>query len=235
MYLKYKRPAIAMMELIFAIVIMGIVLMSAPMLISTATQSTSVALQQEGINEAVSRVSEILTYEWDQNDINDSCIPPTLHTSSGDDELKESNDSRRTGVPQESDFRTFKCGSTELNASTLGLEGSTKDDIDDFTNSTQVVEVATGSGGVDYIEQNTVNISTSIYYASDTADYNSKTVTYNFSPTSVSGTTNIKGITVTLTSSSSAQELNEKVIILHAFSCNIGGDITTGYKWKEIP
>ena len=37
--IKKMRPAIAMIELIFAIVIMGIVLMSAPRLISTAAKS----------------------------------------------------------------------------------------------------------------------------------------------------------------------------------------------------
>ena len=89
--IQHMRTAIAMIELIFAIVIMGIVLMSAPMLISTASSTTTVALQQEGINEASSRISMILTYPWDQNDINDSCISPVLHVSSGDSELAEDN------------------------------------------------------------------------------------------------------------------------------------------------
>jgi hypothetical protein len=66
------RPAIAMVELIFAIVIMGIVLMSAPMLISTASKSGYVAIQQEAINEAASQVNMIMGYHWDENNTNGS-------------------------------------------------------------------------------------------------------------------------------------------------------------------
>jgi len=47
--LTYHRKAIAMIELIFAIVVMGIVMLSAPMLVNKATQSSYVALQQESI------------------------------------------------------------------------------------------------------------------------------------------------------------------------------------------
>ena len=62
MYYKRLRPAIAMIELIFALVIMGIALMSAPMLITVSTQSIEVSLQQESLNEASSRVNMLLTY-----------------------------------------------------------------------------------------------------------------------------------------------------------------------------
>ena len=67
MYKKTLRPAIAMIELIFALVIMAIVLMSAPMLISTATKSGYVAIQQEAINAAASQVNMIMGYHWDEN------------------------------------------------------------------------------------------------------------------------------------------------------------------------
>jgi hypothetical protein len=201
---------------------MGIVLMSAPMLISTASSTTTVALQQEGINEASSRISMILTYPWDQNDINDSCISPVLHVSSGDIKLAENATSgRRVGVPLLTNSRTFKCGDIELNATTIGLEGTSANDIDDFSNVTLADLNTSGSGGVDYIEQDTVSIATAITYISDTADYNSSTVT--FAPGAASGgTSNIKKIQVTLTSTSSTSEF-EKNIILNAFSCNIGG------------
>ncbi len=224
MNMSRNRPAIAMIELIFAIVVMGIVMMSAPMLISTAQKTTTVALQQEGINEAVSRVSMILTHEWDDNTTSDSCRPPVLHvSSSGDSELNMASNARRIGVPTNSDARTFKCGTDEFNASvSLGMEGTDKDDIDDFTN-TSIFEELSGTGGVNYIEQDTVSISTSVYYSSDTANYNSTSINYNFNPASAPGSsTNIKTISVTLTSTSTASELN-KTIVLNAFSCNTGG------------
>jgi hypothetical protein len=215
------RPAIAMIELIFAIVVMGIVLMSAPMLISTATTSVSVALQQEGINEAASRVSMILTYPWDQNDVNDSCIPPVLHVTAGDAKLNENGTSgRRVGVPLGTNSHTFICGSNEFNAAAIGQEAAgIIDDIDDFGGTT-LVDMG-GAGGQDYLEQATVNIATAISYINDGANYNNATFVYV--PGAVTpNTTNIKEITVTLTSTSGVDALN-KTIVLRGFSCNIGG------------
>ena len=219
-----KRPAIAMIELIFAIVIMGIVMMGAPMLVSTASKSVSVTLQQEGINEASSRASMLLTHAWDEQDTNDSCIPPVLRVSAaGDSELNVATDNRRIGVPLASNSRTFKCGIiNEINASTTlgGDIGDTfKDDLDDFTNTTLVID-ASGAGGKDYIEQTTVGIATGINYISDAANYSGTTIAY--APGGGGGTSNIKAITVTVTSTSGATELT-KNIILRAFSCNIGG------------
>ncbi len=231
MNINLKRPAIAMIELIFAIVIMGIVMMSAPMLISTAVQSSSVALQQAGISEAASRISMILTHEWDQNDLNDSCTPPTLHVSStGDSDLNEVGTTfRRIGVPQDSDSHTFRCGNSELNA-TMTVDG--KDDIDDFTNPSSLILDTSGSGGKDYIEKTTVSIATAVYYAPDSATYNSTSFAYGFTPNSIAGdSTNIKAISVTLTSTSSVDEL-KKTIKLHAFSCNLGG---YQYEWRQLP
>jgi len=227
--MKYKnlRPAIAMIELIFALVIMGIALMSAPMLISTASQSVTVALQQEGINEASSRIAMILTYPWDENDINDSCIPPVLHVTHGHIALEEHNQSHRIGVPLYSSSHTFKCGKSEFNASsTIGAEANDayNDDIDDFTNTSLTLDNS-GSGGKDYIEKDTVSIATSVLYNDDnttSGNYDADTITFNPFSTTATGTTNIKQIKVTLTSTNSAQEL-EKTINLNAFSCNIGG------------
>ncbi len=228
--MKPLRPAIAMIELIFAIVIMGIVMMSAPMLISTASQSTYVALQQEGINEAASRVNMIMGYAWDENNTDDMYIPPILNVSSGASDLDEVRPTaRRIGTPMVSQ-RTFILSdrdSSELNASTLGSDGGDTDDIDDFIGdiSLTLIEAAT----VDYVERTTVNIKTAIAYNSDNPSggtYTAQTIT--FVPfTASGGTTNIKSIEVNLTSTTTLDEL-EKTIILRAFSCNIGG-----YELKE--
>jgi len=225
---KHFRPAIAMIELIFAIVIMGIVMMSAPQLISTAAKSTTVGLQQEGINEAASRVAMILTYPWDENDTSDSCIPPVLVVTGGDSALDENGTSgRRTGVDKNSSSHTFLCDNKRFNASPIAADGS--DDVDDFAGTINLTTGSGGSGGTDYNEKDTVQIATAINYVEDntSSHYDPPTSnrTLNYVPgAAVSGTTttNIKHITVTLTSSSSASELN-KTIILKAFSCNIGG------------
>ena len=223
------RPAIAMLELIFALVIMGIVMMSAPMLISTASQSTNVALQQEGINEAASRVHMIMGYPWDENNVEDEYRPPILNVTNGDSAFtKVVATQRRVGIPLESQ-RTFiridSNSTSNLDASSLQSDGGDADDIDDFSGSISLVEQDTDDNDIDYVEKTTVNINTAINYSGDSVSggYNQGTITYvPFS--SATQTTNIKTITVTLTSTDTANaDVLGKTIILRAFSSNIGG------------
>ena len=82
------RKGIAMIELIFAIVIMGIVLLSAPTLISTATQSGLVAVQQEAIAASSSEIGMILTRDWDEAGTDETTESPILIVNNGDAELE---------------------------------------------------------------------------------------------------------------------------------------------------
>ena len=66
---QFKR-GIAMVELIFALVIMGIALMSAPMLIHQSIQRSNIALQQESIASLASHTGILLTKYWDEGDAN---------------------------------------------------------------------------------------------------------------------------------------------------------------------
>ena len=226
------RPAIAMLELIFAIVIMAIILMSAPRLISTAAQSGYVAIQQEAINEAASQVNMIMGFHWDESTANELYLDPILRVTSGDAALdEEGSTGRRPGTPKES-YRSFvrSDGVDDLAADTsLGLESNetVEDDIDDFSGTTvHLVLVPEATLNTDYIETTTVDINRTLSYSSDTANYNTSSIVFN--PfTASGGTTNIKSISVTLTSSSGVEEL-DKEITLRAFSCNIGG-----YKLEE--
>jgi len=222
------RKAIAMIELIFALVVMGIVLMSAPMLISSSVKSSVVALQQEGINEAVSRVNMILTYPWDERNTNESCIPSILVTTQGDDELNATGgNSRRIGVPLATRAHSFKCQNNIFAASPIGSDpgdvNNSRNDLDDFTGDTTLQDVSSGTGGFDYIEKTTVRIANTINYISDSTDYSLASI--NYTPGAILAgvqTSNIKQIDITLTSSSGNNDLN-KTIIFRAFSSNLGG------------
>ena len=222
MHPAHHRPAIAMIELIFAIVVMGIVMMSAPMMMQQTLKTTTVALQQEGVNEAAARVNMILTYPWDQRDTNSSCIPPVLTVTHGDPELDEvGTTARRAGVDKNSSSHTFLCNGNRLAASsTLGSDSNDSNDIDDFIGTTSLTIDTSGSGGTDYNERSTVSINTAVTYAGDSANYNHQTITY--APATGTATSNVKEIKVTLTSTSTASELG-KTRVLRAFSCNVGG------------
>jgi len=216
-----------MVELIFAITIMGIALMAIPNLLAVSAKSGYVTIQQEAISEASAHINSILTYQWDEEDSNESFLPPVLGVSNGDDELDEVGTSGiRKGTPPQS-YRKFVNyrgerfnASTTLGADTGESSQNDYDDIDDFNGATSSLVIAAGeSASNDYIDTN-ISISTTVSYNDDLASYDSNSFTFTpFSPKS--GTTNIKEVTITLTSNSGVEELN-KTIVLRAFSCNIG-------------
>jgi len=224
------RPAIAMIELIFAIVVMGIVMMSAPMLISTASQSGYTAIQQEGINEASTQMTIMMDYPWDENNTNGSHAT-VLNVTSGDSELNgvTSLYKRRAGTPISSNRLHISYDGSEFSASAIGLDGAETianiNDIDDFHGTTVNLKQIIPSAA-DYIEKGVaIQIVRTVSYMNDNAlNYNTGGVAGiltapNFVNTAPS--TNIKHLQVTLTSNSGVVEL-EKTITLHAFSCNIG-------------
>ncbi len=231
MHKQILRPAVAMIELIFAIVILAIVMMSAPQLISTSTQSGYVAVQQEAINEASSQVNMILGYSWDENNTDEIYLPSILRVTHGDSGLNESGTSgRRAGTPAQSYRSFYRADGQVFNASAIGPDGGDRDDMDDFNGANNLVSIE--SSNSDYIETDTINIATTVSYGSDapagtTGPYNNLggDTQISYSPdfsSAATPTTNIKFITVNLTSTSSLSEL-DKNITFNAFSANIGG------------
>jgi len=233
MELIYLRRAVAMIELIFAIVILGIVMMSAPMLISTATKSGYVALQQESIAAAGSEISMILTYHWDENNTDENLSSPILQTTAGDANLTETTDAGGNGLgvragSSSSSTRNFLTSTNErLSASTLGSDGDT-DDVDDFIGTSNLSDVnTTTTASGDYIDDALV-LTTTVDYIGDspsTGNYlnSDGSIAFNIASdgAGVAGTTNIKKVTLTLTTTNTQSEL-AKTIILRAFSCNVG-------------
>ena len=226
MFKNSLRPAIAMVELIFALVIMGIVMMSAPMLISTAAKSSYVGTQQEAINEAAAQLNMILGFHWDERATDESYPDPILIVNSASTDLNVSGTTgRRKGTPAES-FRSFiwEDGRENQPASTvLTQEGTLINDIDDFHNTTVSLTLS-GTGSAGNVETTTVNIYREVgYLADDTfaTGYNHSSITYNPPITVSTSSTNIKEVIVTITSNSGVAELS-KTIKLSAFSCNIG-------------
>ncbi|MBD3788773.1 MAG: type II secretion system protein [Campylobacterales bacterium] len=223
--MKTLRPAIGMIELIFAIMVMGIVLLPVPMLLQQATESGFVAIQQEGINEAASQTNMVLGYHWDENDTDERYIDPILSVIAGDSNLNEFNNTgRRIGTPQESKRSFVRDDSQRFVASVLGSDSNDSDDMDDFIGSWHLWLAENVTNHSDYAERTTINIATTVNYINDTVagGYQGTDITFSPSWANAGGTTNIKHIQVTLTSTSGTDELN-KTIILHAFSSNIGG------------
>lgn len=234
------RAGIAMIELIFAIVIMGIVLMSAPMLITVATKSAYVALQQESIAAASSEIGMILTHHWDEKDTDENLSAPILQTA-GDPDLNEllyadgNGTGIRAGTPVSSkrSFLTSLGGRLDTTAlGSFGSDAGDRDDIDDFSGNASTLKIYnsedTQASIGDYIDTD-ISIQTTVSYIDDTLTSGtyagtSSTITLNnpFNRGAGAGaTSNIKLVNIRLTTGNTASELT-KTIILNAFSCNIG-------------
>jgi len=233
---KHKQ-GIAMIELIFALVIIGIVLMSAPMLIFQASQSNNLAIQQEAISAISAHTNILMSKHWDEADANLSAgVAPILTTTLINSFLEINNTTyKRAGLYNESSRLTLY-NSTTLPASSIGSEGDDRDDVDDYHDTDNNVSVyanqSTNSQKGDYVDVN-LNIHTEVAYVNDVPtvfDTNS-TVNEISQNTAVTDTSNIKFIQVVLTSNSGIKEL-DKNITLKAFSCNIGTVSINGKRYE---
>lgn len=238
-----QRKAIAMIELIFALVIMGIVMMSAPMLISQSQKSTVVVLQQEAIAAGASDLNMILSRHWDEADTNTTLGAPIITVLNGHGELKP-----RIGTPTgaKSNRKFIDNLGNEQNAtepirfgpvvaSTFENDdvNSSYDDIDDFAtiedNVSTLIEADTAALRGDLVDTRTNTGSKGMVFRTDinyvldaTIENTFQAATLNYTPATNSVTsTNIKHITITITTDSGIDEL-EKKIVLKAFSSNIG-------------
>jgi len=229
-----SRRAIAMIELIFAIVVMAIVLLGAPTLISQSTKSTYIGLQQESINAAATHLNIILTKEWDQNNAITNIDSRVLFVGSGDGELDlPTGLDRRVGVPANSSRKFVTGEGASANASVPNSFGSGSgndstgfDDVDDYDGDRATLrEVANPTARyADYKDRN-IRMDTTVRYVSDSTSYATARVSFDnpFVASTTANSTNIKAVSVTLTTDTTKTgEEMAKNITLSAFMCNIG-------------
>ena len=237
------RPAIAMIELIFALVIMGIVLLSAPMLIQQSANSNTVVLQQESIAMIAAHTNAMMTYFWDEQNVNHP--NNILQVTNGDAALDPKNPVLPANIIRlRSNAITVPLARKRgidnnniLNATTtLGVDSDAggistgRNDVDDF----QGLPATLTLQGTIIFSKNidkSITITSTIQYADDaTPDYTADPINFSTpfnNPFAVTGlgispTSNVKLITTQLTTTAAATEL-QKNIVLHAFMCNIGG------------
>ena len=230
----HLRPAIAMIELIFAIVVMGITMLSAPLILNMSIQSSNTAMQQESIAAAASELSLILTHPWDEGNTLDTTGYGILRVSNGDGDLNATN---RLRYDRRFNFTT---PGLEANASLPDTFGNGSDsiadnDIDDFHGTARTITLYSNSevsilsdNEGEYLKNQDgtsglFTINTTVSYGDDNATYTSGNIVFSnpFKPAVGNTSTNIKLIQVSLTNDTGALEHNQTVS-LSAFACNIG-------------
>ena len=206
------RPAMAMLELIFALVIIGITLMSAPAIVSQSVQGSNIALQQEAIAATATQIGLIQTYYWDEN---------------GSDALIDITAAEETNLRAKGFKRIIAASVQRTPANALTSENNDlhiikgvpgiyfPDDIDDFNSKPNVLKLYKD-------EENTTQQNEGKYL--DKAIIMTNTVKYvDDDLNDVTKASDIKLIQVRLTNSTGGRPRElEKDIRLTAFSCNIG-------------
>lgn len=222
------RKGISMIELVIAIVVMGIVVASVPMVLTQTNDNVAFTLKQEAIMAAKTRIGDIMTYNWDESSydaLND--VSYILDTNTPNANLNDRNGTVLIGgVIGSGRRRLSPTGLTASNA--LGDDAGDLDDVDDFddtnvqvgTSAVLVAGVGAGAtGSLDYIFDADMNITTTVTYATDNANYSQRVINnFVFNPADVgdANSRNIKTITETITG------LEGGDITLRAFVANIG-------------
>ena len=213
-----KRPGLTLIELVVAIVVISIALMSVPMLLSQANRSNEFSLNQEAILAGATKMGDVLSYPWDERLVNSDETKYILDVQNGDNELDrypDINSTRRVGNFKSKYRRKFY--NDQRYASTiLGHDkGNEFDDIDDFNGVS--VHIEGGNGVGDYLKD--FNLTTTIKYINDQTDYNDTIVTMDINKTHKTQSTNIKMVEVEIIDNTT----NEQTIAtFRSFSSNIG-------------
>jgi hypothetical protein len=228
------RRAIALIELLLAIVIMAIVLIAVPLIIEEANRSDATTVQQEAVLIAASQLNAISALQWDENEY------AREKRYGGFARILDVFSTSRYERYPVGDVDTFRIGSVTLNAykgrwrrkfyaeetnasSTLGpdsgtligiangtsessTDSSTFDDIDDYNNFTYTL-TRTDSHHYKSDYKFDYTVSTKVAYRNDDLSDGVPATT----------PTNVKFVTVTVTDT-----INDTNITLFSFMCNIG-------------
>ena len=192
------KKASSMIELVIAIVIMGIAMMTLPLMLTRVQNNNAFAMQQEVLLAVKTKIGDITTFKWDENSILSTSNVAVLDVNNSDSELArfpDNNSTRRVGHIDKNKRRKFF--STNRVATLPGnwSAGTAFDDIDDFIGTVDF----NATGGLDY--RFDFNMTTDVGYISDDANYSANINDFLFNGTKLSnasGSTNIKIITVTV-------------------------------------
>jgi Tfp pilus assembly protein PilV len=202
-----KKCSFSLLELVVAIVIIGISVTSIPMFLNTVSNNFSTSSKESSFFNAYALLDLIQKENWDENNTKADNYYKVLTSINGDVALK----CPRKGVLQLNNKSGAECATADNKTSHIGIDSgendndsTTFDDVDDFNGYSTTV------GGY--------SLSISVFYITDNANnYNSKTIFFNQTNTPLSHDSNIKLINVAVNDSA-----GNLVARLKYFSSNIG-------------
>jgi prepilin-type N-terminal cleavage/methylation domain-containing protein len=227
------KNAFTMIELIFAIVIIGIVAISLPVIMVNNAKNVESNLMQEAILIVATKTGQVLTYPWDENsrDPLTAILAKTealnINEVTIEAELDRNISDYRRGHFQQALRRKLTPSSNERDATDNTLLGSDAgdtiiDDLDDFNGQSVVINQLSEEG-----YKNDYNLSATIVYIDDNANYaaagGATALTFNFTTADVGRATNIKMIELDVRARDTAGNWPTLPdILFRSFASNIG-------------
>lgn len=224
------RSGFSLIELVLAIVIISISVMTIPLMLSQSSNNDSFSIMQESILAARTKMGNILSYEWDRNSVDtNSSITyiRVLDVNNGDDELDRNmttlDENRRIGhVAQDIRRRMHEGNDTNRTFPTEDSLDVNISALNHFDGQILGNSLDGNASTFDYVIRD-FNMTTRVSYISDSADYSAQVIDdfdFNISTssdiTNVANSTNIKMIEI-FVQSKSGQPFR-----FRAFSSNIG-------------
>lgn len=221
------RKAASMLELVIAIVVMGIAVMTLPLILTQSQNSNALALQQEVILATKTKLGYILAYEWDANsyDANASVsrVLNTTNSASADSDFNATTTRRIGHVSADNRRRLRDDMASPTPSGSASWGNAALLDMDDFHNKVEHTTVV--AADMDYVFN--LELNSSVTYINDSALYTNQDINFTFDASSTpANPTNIKMITVRTKDTS-----NNVNIILRAFASNIGESGIAKKEW----
>jgi len=209
------RKGASILELVIAIVVMGIAMMTLPLMLTTTQNNNIFAMRQEAIYVARTQLGDMLTYYWDEHSIDSNLNIGVLDTNSTNSNFERNSTMRRIGHVKGNKRRKYFA--SQIYATTpinLGkdINETTPNDIDDF-NSPIPVTIQHIANTLDY--RYDLSMTTTVSYVND--NFTDGTL-FTFDINDSNRSTNIKMTKLTITNGA---DFN---MTLRAYSCNIGAN-----------
>ncbi len=224
---KYK--AFSLIELLVAIIILGIITTTIPLFLEALISSSKVTNKEEVFFSQFSLLSLINTKYFDENSTKGDNFYKDLNATLGDSELLNNFSSAYAGNicrigKKDINNNIFRSGSKD-SVSQIGIDAnesesnvSTFDDIDDFNGYVEHIPFGVQSGGYD--------INVRVKYIEDNATYSNNDISFSFNYTTDANLTNIKLIKLT-----TILKDGTKIVLAYP-NCNIGASKL--YSFEEI-
>ena len=212
------RRALTMVELIFTMVIIGLVFMVIPKIVFVTNKSFETTVKEDALYNAMALMGIIIHLPWDEENTKYDQI---LSVSSGDDGYRCDSG---TGFYRVGGFKGSRhCidnSVTPMNASsTLGREGNLFNDIDDYNG--YLIETSTPRGSK-------YRLQVAVRYLTDPAPGNLVDLS---ALTPASGSTNVKEINVTVSNAAVRKKAPFSASIFY-HAVNIGQIHVSRRAWR---